>query len=197
MANVDRPSGLTPIGTLSGADYRGQLRRFEFAAATDAVACFIGDRVKITSTSNAAGTMQIVQRADDTQTDAAIGVLVGLEPDGSDEGSLSKIHRLASTTRTALVVTGGDILYSIQEDSVGNSIEITEVGLNCELTTTVGSAITGISGVELDSTSAASSSALAVRIHHLIDSPDNVLGTNARWAVTLNDYQGDRQQTGI
>ena len=44
MANADRASGLTPIGTLSGADYRGQLRRIVFAAG-DAVACFIGDRV--------------------------------------------------------------------------------------------------------------------------------------------------------
>lgn len=194
MANADKPSGLTPIGTLSGADWKGQLRRVVFAAG-DSVACFIGDRVKLTGTVDATGKLPVV--AQSALTDAAIGVLVGLEPNGSDEGSLSKIHRLASTARTGFVVTGGDILYSIQEDSAGNSIEITEAGLNCEVVVGTGSAITGISGSELDSTSAAGTAGLAVRLHHIIDAPDNALGTNARWAVTLNDYQGDRQQTGI
>ena len=194
MANSDRPSGLTPIGTLSGADYHGQLRRVAFAAG-DAVACFIGDRVKLTGTSDATGKLPVVAQC--ALTDAAIGVLVGLEPDGSDEGSLSKIHRVASTARTGLIAMGGDILYSVQEDSVGNNFEITEVGLNAEIVVGTGSAITGISGSELDSSSAASGSTLAVRVHYLIDAPDNALGTNARWAVSLNDYQGDRQQTGI
>ena len=194
MANADKPSGLTPIGTLTGADWRGKLRRVVFAAG-DSVACFIGDRVKLTGTTDATGKLPIVAQC--ALTDAAIGELTGLEPDGSDEGSLSKTHRLASTARTAFVVMGGDILYSIQEDSVGNAIEITEAGLNCEVVVGTGDAITGISASELDSTSAASTSTLAVRLHHIIDAPDNELGTNARWAVSLNDYQGDRQQTGI
>ena len=194
MANADKPSGLTPIGTLTGADWKGQLRRVAFAAG-DSVACFIGDRVKLTGTNDATGKLPIVAQC--ALTDAAIGVLVGLEPDGTDEGSLTSIHRLASTARTAFVTMGGDVLYSIQEDSVGNAIEITEAGLNCEVVVGTGSAITGISASELDSTSAASTSTLAVRLHHIIDAPDNALGTNARWAVSLNDYQGDRQQTGI
>ena len=194
MANADRPSGLTPIGTLSGADYRGQLRRVVFASG-DAVACFIGDRVKLTGTADATGKMPVVAQAE--LTDAAIGVLVGLEPDGTDEGSLTKIHRVASTARTGFVAMGGDILYSVQEDSVGGNIGILSAGLNAEVVVGTGSAIMGISGSELDSSSVAGTSSLAVRVHHLIDAPDNALGTNARWAVSLNDYQGDRQQTGI
>ena len=195
MANADRPSGLTPIGTLTGADWRGKLRRMQFASAGDAVACFIGDRVKLTGTTDATGKLPVIAQC--ALTDAAIGVLVGLEPNGADEGSLSKIHRLASTERVALVAVGGDILYSVQEDSVGNDIEITEIGWNAEIIVGTGNALTGISGSEIDSTSAANTDSLAVRLHYLIDSPDNALGTNANWAVTLNDYQHDRQQTGI
>lgn len=194
MANANKPSGLTPIGTLTGADWRGKLRRVQFASG-DTVACFIGDRVKLTGTSDATGKLPVVAQC--ALTDAAIGVLIGLEPNGSDEGSLSKVHRLASTERTAFVAMGGDILYSVQEDSDGNNFEILEVGLNAEIVVGTGSAVTGISASEIDSSSAAGTSTLAVRVHHLIDAPDNVLGTNARWAVTLNDYQGDRQQTGI
>lgn len=195
MANRDVASGLTPIGTLTGADWRGKLRQVQFVASGDAVACFIGDRVKLTGTSDATGRYPIVAQA--AITDAAIGVLVGLQPDGTDEGSLTSIHRKASTTRIAFVCMGGDVLYSVQEDSVGNSITLDEVGLNAEIIVGTGSAVTGISASEIDSTSAATSSALGVRIHHIIDSPDNVLGNFCKWAVTLNDYQGDRQQTGI
>lgn len=196
MANADKPSGLTPIGTLTGADWRGKLRRGVFAVG-DTVACFIGDRVQLTGTVDATGKLPVIARADDTATKAAIGVLVGLEPDGSDEGTLTDNHRKTTKTLVGLFTSGGDVLYSCQEDSVSNDLEITEAGLNAELTTTVGSTVTGVSGVEIDSDSAAGTSTLAVRLHHVIDSPDNELGTNANWAVTLNDYQGDRQQTGI
>jgi len=127
MANADRASGLTPIGTLSGADYRGQLRRVVFAVG-DAVACFIGDRVKLTGTADATGKLPVVAQC--ALTDASIGVLVGLEPNGADEGSLTNIHRLASTARTGLVARGGDILYSIQDVSVAGSIVILSAGLN-------------------------------------------------------------------
>ena len=44
MANADRPNGFTPIGTLSGADWAGKLRRVEFAVG-DAVAAFTGDLI--------------------------------------------------------------------------------------------------------------------------------------------------------
>tara|TARA_R110002126_G_scaffold40564_3_gene119214 strand:+ start:224 stop:808 length:585 start_codon:yes stop_codon:yes gene_type:complete len=194
MANADRPSGLTPIGTLSGADWQGQCRRVVFAGG-DAVACFIGDRVKLTGTADATGKLPVVAQCE--LTDPAIGVLVGLEPDGSDEGSLSKIHRLASTARTGLVAMGGDILYSCQEDSDGGAIGILSAGLNAEIVVGTGSAVTGISGSEIDSSGIAGTSSFAVRVHHVIDRPGNALGVNADWAVSLNDYQGDRQQTGI
>lgn len=194
MANADKATGLTPIGTLSGADYRGYMRRVVFAVG-DTVACFIGDRVKLTGTLDATGKIPVVAQC--ALTDAAIGVLQSLEPNGADEGSLSKIHRLASTARTGFIVVGGDILYSVQEDSVGNDIEITEGNWNAEIVVGTGDTITGISGSEIDSTSAAQTATLAVRLHYVIDSPDNALGTNANWAVTLNDYQNDRQQAGI
>ena len=95
MANRDVPSGLTPIGTVTGADWRSKLRRVQFASATDAVACFIGDRVKLTGTVDATGKLPVVAQC--TLANAAIGVLVSLEPSGSDESSLSQVHRVAST----------------------------------------------------------------------------------------------------
>ena len=85
MANVDQPNGFTPIGTLSGADFHGKLRRVAFAAG-DAVAAFVGDLVKLTGTVDATGKIPVV--AQSAAGDASIGVLVSLDFDASDEGNL-------------------------------------------------------------------------------------------------------------
>ena len=95
-----------------------------------------------------------------------------------------------------MVAYGQDVLYRIQEDSVGNDIEITEAGLNCNVIVGTGSDVTG-SAMELDSTSAASTSTLNVRLHHVYDAPDNALGTNAEWVVSINASQEALNQTGI
>ena len=194
MANADRPSGFTPIGTLSGGSFTGKMRRVAFAVG-DGVACFIGDLVKLTGTVDATGKIPVV--AQSAAGDSSIGVLVSLEPDFTNEGTLKTNHRLASTARVGKIVYGQDILYTIQEDSDGNAIEIAEAGFNCNVIVGSGNALSGISAMELDSTSAENTSGQNVRLHHVYDSPDNVLGTNARWVVSINDSQEDLNQTGV
>jgi len=194
MANSDKPNGFTPIGTLSGSDYHGKMRKVAFAAG-DAVAAFVGDLVKLTGTVDATGKIPVVAQA--AAGDAAIGVLVSLDFDASDEGNLmTPLTRATLTARTGQVCFGQDVLYKIQEDSVGNAIEITEAGFNCDVIVGTGSNITG-SGMELDSTSAANTSSLNVRLHHVFDAPDNVLGANAEWVVSINASQEALNQTGI
>lgn len=194
MANSDIVSGFTPIGTLSGSDYHGKMRRVAFAVG-DAVAAFPGDLVKLTGTTDATGKIPVV--AQSAAGDASIGVLVSLDPDFTDEGSLTSNHRLTLTARTGSVLFGQDVLYKIQEDSDGNAIEITEAGFNCNVIVGSGNAITGASGMELNSDSAANTSSLNVRLHHVYDSPDNVLGDNAEWVVSINASQEALNQTGV
>ena len=194
MANSDKPNGLTPIGTLSGSDYHGKMRKVAFAAG-DAVAAYVGDLVKLTGTVDATGKIPVV--AQSAAGDASIGVLVSLDFDASDEGGLmTPLTRAASTARTGQVLFGQDVLYKIQEDSDSNAIEITEAGLNCNIIVGTASNVTG-SGMELDSTSAAGTNTLNMRLHHVFDSPDNVLGNNAEWVVSINASQEALNQTGI
>jgi len=194
MANSDKPAGLKAIGTLSGSDYHGKLRRVTFAAG-DAVAAFVGDLVKLTGTVDATGKIPVV--AQSAAGDASIGVIASFIPIEGDEGSLTTNNRPASTAQDALVYWGQDVLYTIQEDSVGNDIEITEAGLNCNVIVGSGNAVTGISGMELDSSSAAGTSTLNMRLHHVDTRPDNALGTNADWVVSINASQEALNQTGI
>lgn len=194
MANADKISGLTPIGTLSGTDFHGKLRKVVFAVG-DAVAAYVGDLVKLTGTADATGKFPVV--AQSAAGDASIGVIASFDPIFTDEGSLTTNYRKTLTARTANVYWGQDVLYTAQEDSVGNDIEITEAGLNINVIVGTGNAITGISGMELDSTSAAGTSSLNMRLHKVHDKPGNDLGTNADWVVSINASQEALNQTGI
>lgn len=194
MANSDIASGLTAIGTLSGADYHGKLRRVTFASG-DTTAAFVGDLVKLTGTVDATGKKPVVTQS--AAGDASIGVIAQFIPTFSDEGTLTTNYRAASTAMDALIYWGQDVLYTIQEDSVGNDIEITEAGLNCNVIVGSGDTVTGMSGMELDSNTAANTSTLNLRLHHVFDAPDNALGTNAKWVVSINASQEALNQTGI
>jgi len=194
MANANRPSGLAAVGTLSGSDYHGKLRRVTFAAG-DAVAAFVGDLVKLTGTVDATGKKPVV--AQSAAADASIGVIASFVPIEGDEGSLTTNYRVASTAQDALIYWGQDVLYTMQEDSDGNAIEITEAGFNCNVIVGSGSTITGISGMELDSTSAANTSTLNMRLHRVDDKVDNALGDNANWVVSINASQEALNQTGV
>lgn len=193
MANSDRVYGLTAVGTLSGSDFTGKLRRVTFAAG-DAVAAYVGDLVKLTGTADSTGTKPVV--AQSAAGDASIGVIAAFIPNTSDESSLLVPYRKASTAQDALIYWGQDVLYTIQEDSVGGSIAAASAGLNCNVVVGSGSTATGISGMELDSSSAANTSTLNMRLHYVKDSPDNVLGTNAEWVVSINASQEALNQTG-
>lgn len=195
MANTDAPFGAKPIGTTDGSDYHGKLRQIHFLAGT-ATAIFVGDfLVQEAGGSDATGKLPSFQRASTGGGSRIAGALVGLDPDFTDEGTLlSTQHRLASTARTGQMVWGSNVLFVMQEDSDGNSITATEAGENANIVfDTAGSTITGISGMEIDSDSAATTASLQLRLHHVHDMPGNALGDQANWVVSINqssDLQG-------
>jgi len=192
--NKDIVRGFTPIGTLSGADYHGKLRRVCFLAS-DATDTFIGDLVKLTANADAAGTTPAV--AQSGVGDISVGVLVSLEPDTSDEGTLSAAnYRRASTLRYGQVAFGPDVLYSCQEDSVVSTLAATDCGLNCDVIIAAGNTTTGASGMELDSSTAATTNTLAIRLHHVHNKMGNKLGDNAEWVCSIN-LSDDRATLGV
>lgn len=189
MANTDSPFGLVAIGTTDGSDYHGKMRKVAFLAA-DAVAAFIGDPIKLTTAGTTAdGETPVVAAA--AAGDAFAGVLVSLTPTFEDEGSLTLNHRLASTARTGFALFGSDVLYTVQEDSDAGALTASDAGQNIDIIKTVaGDTITGISGVELDSSTVLNASG-QLRLHYVDREIDNELGTNAKWIVTINEDQDD------
>lgn len=160
MANSDTPFGLRPIRHKSGAPYNGAANPY-YIASDYATALFIGDPViKVAGGSNTAavevpgggtfgiGTLPSIEKATAGDGNRITGVIVGFAPLPSN---LEHKHNPASTARVAYVCDDPDIVFEIQADG---AVAAASMGLNAVLIYThSGSTYTGLSGVELDTTS--------------------------------------------
>jgi hypothetical protein len=121
MANVSRPRGLSPVGTVTGAPFneQGQL----FAIASDATNTYaIGDLVTYAGGSDTNGVAYITKMTADTTE--PLGVIVSIRP--ADPGvslqgvdiDLGKLYIPQSAgLRYVYVVTDPNVVYEIQADT--------------------------------------------------------------------------------
>ena len=190
MANKDTPLGLVPIRHSNGAPYNGAFSEY-YVPSTYATALGVGDPVIITGTSNttaykgnAPGTLPEINKAGAAGGTYISGVIVGfnLLPD-----DLTKTYNAASTERIVYVADDPDLVFEIQEDSDAGALAATDVGLNADMIFTHSvSTTSGKSGVELDSSTAADTNTLKLKIRRLINRVDNEIGDHAKWEVTIN-----------
>ena len=199
MPNIDAPKGLVPVRKLDGSPWNGLVQKF-FVSTGDATAIYVGDLVKLTGSSGGAGAtiagenlegVPIVARvtASNDAVSAWAGVVTGFKvnPD-----NLMQKHRAASTNRIVYVNTDPDTVYEVQEDATTTPIVAASVGLNANLAYTAGNDTTGISKIELDSDSVATTAALCVKILGLVKKVDNAFNTagadtdNAKFEVLIN-----------
>lgn len=192
MANADIPRGLVPVSGLSGQPYNASATIFSTAAA-DGTAIFIGDPVKLS------GTSQTVNGAVYADVDQAatgnvmVGVVVGVIADTRD----SPIYRAASTVRLLVVETNPNTLFEIQEVSGGTALTADAIGLNANFVVGTGSIVTGMSGVELNNATEATTNTLDLQIVGFVNRADNEIGEHAKWLVRINRHQFANQIAGI
>lgn len=194
MANVDAPFGAVPIGTTDGSDYHGKLRECVLLVA-DGTATFLGDFVKLTGTGSADGKIPAVAQA--AAGNSIVGAIVSFLPNFEDEGTLSSTpnHRNASTLRKCMVAWGSDVLYQIQADEDSSALAITDIARNVDIVVGSGSTITGISSMEIDSSSVVDATA-QLRLHSVSQKQGGTLGSTAAgdkaiWIVSINENQDD------
>lgn len=199
MANTDAAFGAVPIGTTDGSDWHSKLRECVLLAA-DGTQTFTGDFVKLSGTGSADGKTPAVAQA--VAGDSMIGAIVGFVPDFSDEGTLSSRpnHRNASELRKCFVAWGSDVLYAMQADEDSSALATTDIGRNADIVVAGGSTVTGISGMEIDSSDVKDATA-QLRLHSISQDPDVVLGSTAAgdraiWVVSINENQDDHG-TGV
>ena len=189
MANVDRPSGLRPIGSLDGSPYNGPVRHRP-VDSSNGTAIFVGDAVILEDDGNVAPA---------SAGGNILGVCVGVVVDRAVAATEHPGYLPASTAGTILVVEGPDVLFEIQEDDVdGTALTRAAIGSNADILATAGSTTTGVSAHELDrSTITDDSPATAtLRIIELVDRDDNEVGDYAKWIVRINEHM-HRETTGL
>lgn len=203
MSNVDAPRGLIPVAHRNGAPYNGACNKY-YIPSTDATNMFIGDPVRLAGDADTPGNYPTIALSapSTAATGISIGVIVGFEPvEGVSiaNTNLSRIYRPASMAMYANVADDPDLIFEVQEDSVGGSLAATNVGSNVNFTSaTAGSTVTGFSGVEIDS-STVNTTAKQFRILGKVARPNNDLGTNCKWLVAFNGSAGHRtpNTTGV
>lgn len=181
MANANAPTGLTPRRYRNGSPWMGACRLY-YHPATDSTALFIGDPVIIAGSADADG-VPTATRATAASAGRITGVVVGFQPDA---GVNANAYGAASSAFYVLVADDPALLFEIQEDSVGGALAATSVGLNADLIAASGSTTTKQSGFMLDSSTAATTATLQLRIVELQRRADNEIGQYAKWLVAIN-----------
>ena len=188
MANSDTPFGFKPVKHLNGNPWNGKTNVY-YIPATDATATFRGDAVKSAGAATADGMYPTVAQA--AATDTIRGVVIGFSDTpyiNVNQDNLLENYRAASVARYAFVVDDPDVIFEIQEDSVGNSITAAMVGLSTDIVVGSGSTTTGLSAMELDSSDTATAAGQC-KILRAVNRPNNALGDHCKWEVLIIEHE--------
>lgn len=169
--------------------YMPKMRTY-YIPAGDGTAAFPGDLVKISGEVDADGTPAVIQAA---AADACVGVLIGVDQVRgiSDTNfNLYRKHRIASTKMYVFVCDDPNAVYEAQEDSAGGNIAITDGQKNVDFVVAAGDTSFGLSGMEIDSSTVATTATLPLKLLGSAQYPGTSLPeANAKWLVKLNNAQ--------
>lgn len=199
MANPNTAKGLIPVQTFNGEPYSGPGTQYHVPASYG-TALHVGVPLVATGASDGNGipTVQIATAAGGNYT---IGPMQSVMDGGDPITAVTRdmgIYHPASTLQYLMVADHPDLLFEIQEDSVGGSIAMATAGTkNADLIAGAGSNVTGFSGWMLDSSTIQTTNTLQLRLVRGIIRPDNVMASSfAKWLVKIN-LHSLRNLTGI
>jgi len=197
MANADTPYGLAPCNR-NGAVYDGQVNIY-FIPATDGTAVAAGDPVTLAGSGDADGIPTIKRLTAGAPSASAanipVGVVVGFAVNPANLEVAN--YRAASTSAYVLVADDPALFFTVQEDSVGGALAATNIGQRINFIMGTPSATTGLSNVEIDSSTAAASADLQAQIVRLVPTPANVIGDNAKWICKFNAHLYNPTTVGV
>ncbi len=185
MANLDAPSGFKAVQNRGTSGYTGKTETVAFVD-TDATAAFQGSMVEYTGNQIQVdgANVPVVTLAAPGATQLA-GAILNF---GYQTSNWDVRNRPANTEMLATIPADRDCEYEVQEDSDGSSIDPSvNTGNNVDFTAEVGNTQTGVSTQELDSSTAANTDTLPLRLVKYVSRADNdVSSDNAKWIVTIN-----------
>jgi hypothetical protein len=181
MANVDKAFGLRPLGNLSATG--GQKQYGYEIEDNQSGAIYQGDLVTIVGG-------YVVKFAPGTHA-AALGVFNGCNYVDPSSGKPTWKNYYPGSVN----ITSGKIIADVLDDpnqlfliQADEDIVQADIGKNADVVGTGGSSTTGVSSMELDSSTIADTAALNLKIVGLWDVPGNALGDFAVVVVKINEH---------
>lgn len=183
MANTNAPFGFRRSGT-KGSPGGLSLTSYIVPAA-DGTALFLNDMVKLYGTADAGGLNQVIAAA---AGDTLVGSVAAFVLPASVAAPTVK-HRVASTKVTVLVNDDPYAVFEAQEDALGATTALADVGENCDIACDVaGSTVTGVSGMQIDSSDHKTATA-QVRLLGFVQKKGNTpASAYAKMLVMINEH---------
>ena len=184
MANIDSAFLLIPVAHVGQTDNNGGQTQYSIGD-TQGTAIFTGDPVKYKSD----GTVEVA-----TAGDPVVGVFGGCfytdpttsKPTWSPYFPAS----LAPGDAKAFVWDNPMQTFIVQQDSVVSNLLAANLNENANLIFNAGNTTTGVSGVEIDSSSADVTAALQVRLIDFYATPsNNTTANNSVFVVKINNHK--------
>lgn len=196
MPNVNKPSGLSPVGHLLGLDWSGKARMY-YIPSTDGNAFAIGDPVASAGSADANGVPSVTLGAAGAPLRGAIvgwGTKEGLM---ADPANLDSLIIPATKTKDYYVMVADDpfIIFEVQEIGTGTVLTAAAVGLNADLV--AGNNNGYVSGWMLNNVGEAVTATLNCRILGLARRSDNAFGQYAKYLVTINSHELNAGTVGL
>ena len=184
-------AGFRPVKHLNGSPYNGQFNRY-MISATDAQATNVGDFVQLSDNDALVdddagfGVYPAVERIGSGTAVPIIGVIVGFEPDYTNLNIGGANYRAASTRRTVYVADATDIVFAGPQDGTGGVVAAASVGLNVAINLgTAGTSGAYASGMQVDSSTVATTATLPLQVIGVTVAPDNDVTSTSRPAEIL------------
>jgi hypothetical protein len=180
----------------NGAGWNGAVSMY-YIASGDGTATFVGDIVKMSDSSAAASTADlgygrplVVQAAAGASTDIHVGCLVSVNQHlgvSNANLNLNRIHRPASVGMYVYVADSNGLVMVGQSDDDTETGDTDYVGANADIIVAAGSTTTGISGMEIDSTTVETTATLPLKIVGVVLAVDNVItNTKLKFECMIN-----------
>lgn len=189
MANANTAFGLRPLAYASGAPYNGAVQVY-YVPAANATALYLGDPLLVLDNSADANGVPAIGIAAAGGGTYITGTFAGR---ANNAGELvipvlqgNNVYLPASTAAYIYVADDPNLVFEVQEDSVGGAMAAGAASRNVDLVAGSGSTYTSFSGWQLDSSTLQTTNTLQMRILRAYQSIDNSIGTYAKWLCRIN-----------
>ncbi len=209
MPNANKPFGLRPVDSLTGADNDGRGHVYYIISTDSTYSYYVGDVVQLNGDGDANGIPGVNKF---TPNDGAggsgingtgpVGVIlaIGTSPAGPWVNPNNLAVMSAPITKAqdyyCLVADDPNIIFEVQEANTGTALAATAIGLNCNLSYTANQTTGLVSSTVLDNGSEVATIGLDCRLLGLSQVAGNAFGVAAKWRVLLNNH-AYRSATGI